>query len=395
MTLPAVQGGSPTGFSDHMTRGFKILAGCVLALLLVELSTRLILPPGNWTPEQGLAPSAYWLGQNDIILTKPNLDTWTCANLSPWTKLRTDHRGFRIPNLVRNPTPAGEKILVLGASNTWGMGVAAEKTWPFVFERYLKEKGDGIEVMNAAQVGYTLPHMFLRTQQLVDDIDVDRVFIAVPSSGLYMFGLGSSADPWHFVNFHPWQVTTLPLEYPFQDLPALEQVGQFVLRADRSFAGTFVDVLRTKSALGHRIWVKSALRLRRFDVVRGEKVIDLERLKKSAAQLGQRFCDLEDNLASRGIGLHLVFFPAEWEDLGLANNDTEQAILAAFQQVARVGLRRFPRADLRADPRYRIALDSQPGTDVLIDGRHLSARGHEKVAQALARWYIDKNIGKR
>ncbi len=374
----------------------KVLLGVLGAFFLVELGTRYCLPKGNWTPGQGLASNALRLGQNGILLNKPNLHTYTCVNLEPWTALDTDNRGFRVPRNQSRESAGDvrERILVLGASNTWGMGVTAEDTWPQIFQGLLAERGRTVEIMNGAQVGYTLPHMFERARQLANDIALDRIFIAVPSSGLYMFGLGSAGSPWHFVHMHPWQVTPLPLEYAFDQLPQLEEVNGFVLRRDRAGRGGFIDDLRTQSALIHRIWVKASLRQNRFDVVKEETPFDLAELVKKARNLGREFCELEDDLSRRGIRLHLVFFPAQWGDLVLRNDDTQMAVLGAFQKVARVGLRRFPRADLSGDPKYRIDLDKRLGKDVLIDGRHLSARGHAKVAASLARWYFDKGYGR-
>ncbi|MFT7617312.1 MAG: hypothetical protein ACI97A_000948 [Planctomycetota bacterium] len=375
-------------------RSMKVLVGIVLAFMVLEIFTRLILPAGNWTPGQGLSSAAYYLGQDGILLTKPNLRTATCVNLSPWTPLFTNEHGFRVPAVVPSvPEEPHEKIVILGASNTWGMGVAAEETWPMLLQGMLKNKGKAVHVMNAAQVGYTLPHMFRRAEQLAEQIDVGRILIAVPSSGLYMFGLGSEASPWDFVNFHPWQVAPLPLHYAFADLPELEMKNGFVLQKDRAFRDSLVDDARTQSALGHRIWAKSMLRYRRFDVVKQEKDIDLAKLKQSVTKLGEEFCRLEDKLAKRKIGLHIVFFPAQWGDLVLANDAIQNQILGAFQRVARVGLRRYPRADLTADPKYRVDLDVNPGADLLIDARHLSPQGHHKVATAVARWYVDKKLG--
>lgn len=377
-------------------RSLKATIGVALAFLILEVFSRMILPAGNWTPAQGLSSAAYYLGEDDLLLTKPNLETATCVNLSPWTSLYTDEHGFRVPEKTPEPpTGAHEKIAILGASNTWGMGVAAEETWPSQFRDILAEQGQSVQVMNAAQVGYTLPHMLKRAEQIADSLEVDRIFIAVPSSGLYMFGLGSLASPWHFVNFHPWQVTPLPLHYAFEELPPLEEKNGFVLQQDRAFRDSFIDDVCTHSALGHRIWVKSMLRHRRFDVVKEEKQVDLPRLKSMVAKLGTEFCRLEDKLAKKKIGLHIVFFPAQWGDLALGNDALQNEILGAFQRVARVGLRRFPRADLTADPKYQVNLDITPGADLLIDARHLSTQGHYKVAEAVARWYVDKKLGKK
>ena len=367
--------------------------GCMLALAITEAGTRAILPTGNWTPEMGLGPAAYEIGRHQLLRTKRNLDTHTCANLNPWTELLTDSRGFRIPRDHPEAPKGAEKVVVLGASNTWGMGVRAEDSWPFALQRELADRGRDIEVMNAAQVGYTLPHMFLRARELADNISVDRILIAVPSSGLYMFGFGSRADDWRFENYHPWHVTTTALEFPFDDLPDLEAVNGSVLWKDRPFRGTLLDDAVTLSANAHRIWVKTLMRLQRFTVVLEDRQLDLQALKKQAADLGGAFTQLEDYLAVRGIGLHLVFFPAEWEDLKLREDERSTAILSAFQRVARVGLRRFPRADLRADPAFRVELDLRPGHDLLIDRRHLSPSGHAKVAASLADWYVAKKLG--
>lgn len=72
--------------------------------------------------------------------------------------------GFRDHEFAIPKAPNTYRILVLGDSFTWGVGLDVEQTSPKVLERQLNARGAGpkIEVMNAAIPGYnTLEHLRL------------------------------------------------------------------------------------------------------------------------------------------------------------------------------------------------------------------------------------------
>ena len=71
--------------------------------------------------------------------------------LYPRTVVRTDAAGHRIPAGVRQP--ASGKLLFLGDSVTFGFGVPAEDSFPFVLGDRLERNGD---ITNAAAPGYNL-----------------------------------------------------------------------------------------------------------------------------------------------------------------------------------------------------------------------------------------------
>ncbi|MCB9832956.1 MAG: hypothetical protein H6807_10805 [Planctomycetes bacterium] len=371
-------------------RGLLLVLGLAAALVLHEVAGRLVLGD-NWTPEDGLSANALRRTPSGLHATRPDLDRATFANFSDRTPLHTDGIGLRVPGPEwPRPGAAREEILVIGASNTWGMGVAAEESWPFLFERAMADGDWPVRVHNASAVGYTLPQMLTRAQELSEGEHYDRILIVTPGSGLYMFGLGSRGDSWRFAGLQPWQVDLFALEYPFDERPELEELNGWLLRRDRPGRGGPLDFLLTESLVGHRLLVKAIQNRDRLRRVPAARDPDLDRLLGIAGAVGQGWRDLEDRFFARGIGFHHVFVPAEWRDGELAHDDLQRRVVAAFQGPAQVGKRYFPRLDLAGDPNYRVELENRPGADFLPDGRHLSRRGHAKVAAIVGRWYRER-----
>ncbi len=378
------------GSPGLLRRTTLAVTGLLLALALQEAGGRLVVG-ANWTPEDGLASNALRVTASNLHALKPDLSRATFANFSDRTPLHTDELGLRVPGPgVARPANPREEILVIGASNSWGMGVAAEDSWPFVFERLMGETGWPVRVHNASGVGYTLPHMLTRARELSEARHYDRILIVTPSSGLYIFGLGSRGDPWRFRGLQPQQVDLFALEYPFDRRPELEDVDGWLLARERSGRGGLLDLLRTGSLVSHRLLVKSLQRLDRLRFVPAERSTDEARLLGLAAAVGQGWRDLEDGLFVKGVGLHHVFLPAEWRDLELANDDFQRRVAAAFQEVAQVGKRYHARLDMSGDPLFRLKMENRPGGDVLPDGRHLSSLGHARVAREVKHWYEDR-----
>jgi lysophospholipase L1-like esterase len=65
----------------------------------------------------------------------------------------TTHGGLRSPPL--SPVKRGPRLLALGDSTTFGVGVEDRETWPAVLERRLRDEGIPAEVINAGVPGYT------------------------------------------------------------------------------------------------------------------------------------------------------------------------------------------------------------------------------------------------
>ncbi|MBM4387694.1 MAG: hypothetical protein FJ088_08140 [Deltaproteobacteria bacterium] len=74
-------------------------------------------------------------------------------------RAKTDENGFAVPDNTEDSSmgtsDSTPRIVALGASPTFGYGVDTSRAYPFVVKSILKPDFPGVEVINAAQIGYT------------------------------------------------------------------------------------------------------------------------------------------------------------------------------------------------------------------------------------------------
>ena len=94
-------------------------------------------------------------------------------------EVRLNAHGFRGPPIVV-PKPSGHfRIVVLGDSLTWGVGIAEEERYTDVLEQLLAQHcpGRAIEVLNLARKGYSTVSQRDVLAELKDEIDPDLVVV--------------------------------------------------------------------------------------------------------------------------------------------------------------------------------------------------------------------------
>ena len=137
----------------------QILCGLVLGVAASEATLRGLMPDRNWTPSSALSGSAIRVNEAGYHQAKPNLSTGAFTGWHSPTPVHTDEHGFRIPgpDVARPDVGAdAERVLVIGASYTWGFGVAGEETWPYVLERLAAETDRPLRVTNGVMTTMTI-----------------------------------------------------------------------------------------------------------------------------------------------------------------------------------------------------------------------------------------------
>lgn len=89
------------------------------------------------------------------------------------------------------------RIVALGDSFTWGMGVSAEKSWPKVLEALLREERPNVEIANLGQGG-AFPQRYADiAQDAVPTLVPDMIIVAVlQGDDLMQSNQGSDSVPW-------------------------------------------------------------------------------------------------------------------------------------------------------------------------------------------------------
>jgi lysophospholipase L1-like esterase len=72
---------------------------------------------------------------------------------------------------------AGQRVVCLGGSTTWGHRLPVEDTWPAILEETLTEDGYDIEIINAARPWYTTAHSLVNYCLQMRRYDPDLVII--------------------------------------------------------------------------------------------------------------------------------------------------------------------------------------------------------------------------
>jgi len=90
--------------------------------------------------------------------------------------IRIDERGFRIPEGGRPPGRTGPRILSLGGSFTFGVGVESEATYTDLVAEEL-----GGTAYNAGVNGYGLSQMIVQSRQLLEPVKPDVVLASFAS----------------------------------------------------------------------------------------------------------------------------------------------------------------------------------------------------------------------
>lgn len=131
-----------------------------LSVLVAEVALRLALDVQPLTPGQFLFephPTRGWAhrpGASDLYV-----------KIGVRQEIRINARGLREREIPYERTPGRRRILVLGDSQVVGFEVTQEETFTRVAERWLRERGHDVEILNAGHRGYGTDQVLLFLQE--------------------------------------------------------------------------------------------------------------------------------------------------------------------------------------------------------------------------------------
>src|SRR5262245_16647459 len=244
--------GDPSQAGQHVPSTRRVR---VLAALLVVLALCLMLVVAEWVA-RALEPKQVIHGYTSYP-RDPELG-WTppIGKATVTTHEFTAHYDVNELGMNDEPVSAAEKppvrLLALGDSHTFAVGVDWDEAWPNVLEGLLRGgNGRDVAVYNAGVVGYSLGQYLLRMRQLAPVLDPQLVLIGFsmatdvqdlipPRMGGFVYG-----NPWGRVYFDLDEAGTL--------IEKRELVGMDVPPSPEASRGRFLRALTSSFALSRRL----------------------------------------------------------------------------------------------------------------------------------------------
>jgi len=164
----------------------------LLAVALLEVGGRivtrrteesmLVSPHLNWTKCHQYDPDLMWTLRPDL---RDEPQSYPFVNRKPTWTVSTNGLGLR--QAAVQPKGTRYRILCLGDSRTYGLGVNDDETWPLQLQAILEDQSPGVyDVVNAGVPGYTAFHG-------VTYLDV-RGFELEPDMALVCFGYNEASE---------------------------------------------------------------------------------------------------------------------------------------------------------------------------------------------------------
>jgi hypothetical protein len=285
--------------------------------------------------------------------------------------------GFRGPEITKEPAPGTHRVMVLGASESFGLRESPKKEYPAQLSSLLKAKANiTFEVVNAAQPGLSCPTMTKYWDAYARQFRPTWV-IVYPSTHLYIDGsVGGNAKP------------TDPT--PPQDGPTQNS-------ATPGFASRFKSRLRENKPEILRRWqekkyIESLLSAKPpgwvFETPPGDRLQavtdDLSRLISAISANGSKPVLLTHALSATNPPR-----PEDDQHLQAMRGYTLRAtpeVLVAFGDEANERIREVARK--HSVPCLDVASQLNGRREYFADLVHFNDAGAEKMAQMLADWLI-------
>lgn len=128
-----------------------ILTAIIGTVFIGEILVRIVKPQLTYSQANHYSPNCYASDPNHIMTLKSNA---ICRQIHYYgdynTKITTNSLGYRNKEFTLEKKDGTKRILVLGDSMTFGVGVKDDETYPYLLEQLLKQKSQtNIEVINA------------------------------------------------------------------------------------------------------------------------------------------------------------------------------------------------------------------------------------------------------
>jgi lysophospholipase L1-like esterase len=288
-----------------------------------------------------------WQKGGQLWLLKPRSQSRTDVGGHP---VHTNAYGLRDREIEAKPE-GSLRILVLGDSVTFGYGLALEDTFVRGLEARFAAERLHVQVVNAGMYGWSTRQQYLFYEAHGEELDPDLILV-----GLVLNDIKDAKN-------------ALDLELGETSMRAINLLTWLAERTatfaalKQAYVGAFAPQVREIKEVADLIQKRDAPEVRRaMELTESE----LERILDLCRRRGH------------GFGLVIIPFKFQLESDGL---DHPQRRLLAFAATHRI-----PALDLLP------ALGRHPAEDVMMDHVHLTARGHELAAAAIADWVLRERL---
>lgn len=351
-----VKEGRKLSLKKRLLLGFGllfILAG--FGILLAELAVRLLfpLPLAETKDEEGRGMYGY---QRGLRVLRPNY-RGTCTAPEFRTRVESNAHGFRDGPFQEEKIPGTFRILALGDSFTFGLGVEGEEAYPELLEKTLSaaEKKE-VEVFNLGIPGYGTR----------EELEVLKRFSGY-SPDLVMVGLLVQDRESHgndlMDNLREW---------------GGEEAGEKGIPVSRPFPARVRDFLRNNSHLYRHFELRFGLSLRRLTagVPLGDEKT-LERGWKATLKLLQ---EMQEETVRAGAELLVIYIPF-YSDIQKGNQEVSKKLERFFRERGIRFCNLLPSFLRKRDSDFFFALDL-----------HWNRKGHQFVAEELGSFLAREGI---
>ncbi|MCD6327566.1 hypothetical protein J7M28_08435 [bacterium] len=146
----------------------------VIALIIFEGVLRFTRPTATESPARLIRPDPE-LGW----ATTPNLLNLRKKVAGRIMTVSTNSLGLRDRSIAPLDSNGGRRIIVLGDSTVFGLGVEGEQTFVKLLESRMRRDGQQIEALNAGRIGYGIGQYLLHYRQLERSVEHDLVLVCI------------------------------------------------------------------------------------------------------------------------------------------------------------------------------------------------------------------------
>ena len=349
-----------------------ILASLIISVVLIEVFFRIFLP------QDLIIPMPAQEDEELIYRMSPNTKSYIKGTSVRWYHLETNSLGFRDSEYNFTKSKGTFRVLLLGDSMSMGEGVELQETFIKQFESIIVKKcpNEKIETINAAIRGYGTDQALILYQRIGIKFDPDLVIL----------GFFEGND---FKDNRLGGLFKLDGEEIIQTIPSEEKSPKYLYYSKQIKIQNFPGY---RFFVGHSHFV-NFLRKRIARLLSSRIVTDSEETEKVVVspedwKLTTKIIERWKSYCRDNGSVPLILFLPTVENLvaiSEGNLDNSRRMDLKMKEFA------LDNQILWINAVEAMVYESNPASFYLKDG-HLNPRGHRKLAQKVAQFFIDRNI---